>query len=67
MKSRSNPARESHTAQSTADQGETLADKVDRYCTSEFAAKVTRHFQQAKRKAMAERDAAIAKDQSRSA
>jgi hypothetical protein len=53
MKSRSNPARESHTAQSTADQGETLADKVDRYCTSEFAAKVTRHFQQAKRKAMA--------------
>jgi hypothetical protein len=53
--------------QAKGDPNETLADKIARYGSSEFAARVTRHFHQAKRKALMERDAALAKDQNRSA
>jgi hypothetical protein len=52
---------------SSGDCIETLADKMARYCSSEFTALVTRHFHQAKRKALAERDAIVAQNQNRSA
>jgi hypothetical protein len=67
MKTRPKPKKESSAAPPVTDRGETLPEKISRYCTSEFASSVTRHFHQAKRKALAERDAAASKDQNRSA
>ncbi|HEX5105566.1 MAG TPA: hypothetical protein VFV87_17225 [Pirellulaceae bacterium] len=68
MKTRSRPTRDQDPAtQPDVDDGETLAEKISRYCTDDFADKLTRHFHRAKRRALAELDTATTKDENRSA